>query len=191
MENTATALKEWASAVEAFLAGETILALRKGGIREETRDFELTSDAFYFFPTYEHQKEHLLKVPYRRYAAETKASWRPDAPVVRIKAWAEATEDLLVEDDERLKTLSPYHIWTDDYALERLHWKRTKPLHCLLLRVYRLETELEVPNDPALTGCKSWVGLPLEGGASVRRTPVLSDEAFARKVREIREALKM
>ncbi len=184
------ALKEWASAVEAFLAGETILALRKGGIREETRDFELTSDAFCFFPTYEHQKEHLLKEPYRRYVAETKAVWRPDAPVVPIKAWAEAVEDLLVEDEERLKALSPFHIWTDDYASERLHWKRTKPLHCLLLRVYRFETAIDVPNDPALTGCKSWVRLPIGESRSANGRPVLSDEAFARKVREIREALK-
>jgi len=190
MDEKGTALKEWASAVEAFLDGETILALRKGGIREETRDFALTSDAFYFFPTYEHQKEHLLKPEYRRYVAETKAGWRPDAPFVPIKAWARATEDLLVEDEERLKALSPYHIWTDDYASERLHWKRTKPLHCLLLRVYRLDEPIEMPNDPGFAGCKSWVRLPFDEGGAPPGRPVLSDEAFAGKAEQIKNALK-
>ena len=188
MEQQTAVLKEWASAIEAFLAGDTILALRKGGIREETRDFELASDSFYFFPTYEHQKDHLLKEPYRRYAVETKASWRPDLPDVTVKAWAEAVEDILIEDEERLKALSPYHIWTDDYASERLHWKRTKPLHCLLLRVYRLEEPLIVPNDPAFAGCKSWLRLPLPADAAKR--PALSDEAFAEKAERIRAALR-
>jgi len=187
--NTETALlKEWASAVEAFLAGDTILALRKGGIREENRDFELTSESFYFFPTYEHQKEHLLKEPFRRYASETRASWSPDAPNVTIRAWAEASEDILIQDEERLQALSPYHIWTDDYASERLHWKRTKPLHCLLLRVYRLEEPLVVPNDPVFAGCKSWLRLPLP--SDIAKHPVLSDEAFREKAERIKAALR-
>ncbi|WP_309121013.1 DUF1802 family protein [Paenibacillus sp.] len=189
-ENATAALKEWASAVEAFLGGDTILALRKGGIREETRDFELTNESFYFFPTYEHQKEHLLKEPYRRLVAATKAEWTPDAPVVPIKAWAEAVEDLLIEDEERLRALSPYHIWTDDYASERLHWKRTKPLHCLLLRVYRFEAPIDVPNDPGFAGCKSWVRLPIGADRAALGRPVLSDEAFARKAADIQEVLK-
>ena len=182
------ALKEWASAIEAFLAGETILALRKGGIREETRDFVLKSEAFVFFPTYEHQKEHLLKEPYRPFVAETKAVWLPEARTVPIRAWAEVEEDILVEDEARLSALSPYHIWSDAYAEERLHWKRTKPLHCLLLRVYRFEEPLAAANDPALAGCKSWLSMPLDVSGAVKR-PVLTDEAFARTAADIRRAL--
>lgn len=181
------ALKEWASAIEAFLEGKTILALRKGGIREETRDFALTNDAFFFFPTYEHQKEHLLKEPYRRYATETKAGWDPAAQV-EIRAWAEATEDILIEDEERLSRLSPYHIWTDDYAGERLHWKRTKPLHVLLLRVYRLDEPVVVENVPAFAGCKSWIELPGNAGATGKR-PVLTDEAYRAEVARVKQAL--
>ncbi|MCI3925177.1 DUF1802 family protein [Paenibacillus sp. TRM 82003] len=182
------ALKEWASAIEAFLKGETILALRKGGIREETRDFALTSEAFYFFPTYEHQKEHLLKEPYRRYAAETKDAWDPAATHVTVRAWAEATEDILIGDEELLSRLSPYHIWSDDYAGERLHWKRTKPLHCLLLRVYRLEEPLTIENVPAFAGCKSWIELPAGAGNSAME-PVLSDEAYQAETERIKRAL--
>jgi hypothetical protein len=185
--NTAT-LKEWASAIEAFLNGETIVALRKGGIREETRDFELTSDAFYFFPTYEHQKEHLLKVPFQRYAAETKAAWDPQAPSIGVRAFAEVTEDIPISDEERLKRISPYHIWSDAYAEERLHWKRTKPLHCLLLRVYRVEEEAYVANVPAFTGCKSWLQLPL--GAGLPKKPVLTDAAYEEMAERIRKALR-
>lgn len=189
MIHRSAALKEWASAVEAFLMGETILALRKGGIREETKDFELTSDAFFFFPTYEHQKEHLLKEAYRHYAVKTKETWDPEDRHVRIGAWAEVTEDILIEDEERLKVLSPYHIWTDDYAKERLRWKRTKPLHALLLRVYALEKPASINNVPEYSGCKSWLTLPMDGSTVMKR-PVLSDAEYAEKINGIKRSLK-
>jgi len=188
MSRDRAALKEWASAVEALLEGRTVVALRKGGIREETKDFRLTSDTFYFFPTYEHQKEHLLKAPYRGYVAETKRDWRPDLPTVPIRAWAEATDELLIEDDETLRKLSPFHVWTDEYAEERLRWKRTKPLHCLLLRVYRLDGPWDVEAKAEFAGCKSWIELP-DGGSEIGRKPVLSDEAYRFEVERIRSAL--
>ncbi len=56
-----TALKEWASAVETLGRGEQILALRKGGIHREDRDFRFVYPEFLLFPTYEHQKEELIK----------------------------------------------------------------------------------------------------------------------------------
>lgn len=183
------ALKEWASAIEAFLAGETILALRKGGIREEAREFVLENESFCFFPTYEHQKERLLKSPYRWHAAATRAAWRPESPLVEIRAWAEVAEDILIADEARLRALSPYHIWTDDYAQERLHWKRAKPLHCLLLRVYRFEQPVAVPNDAAFAGCKSWLGLELDP-AGAARAPVLDDETFQRRADAVRAVLR-
>lgn len=188
MDYGTAALKEWASAIEAFLAGETVMAIRKGGIREETKDFQLRSESFFFFPAYEHQKEHLLKEPFRHYVERTRASWDPGGGEVRIRAWAEVTEDMLIGDEDRLKALSPFHIWTDDYATERLRWKRAKPLHCLLLRVYALEEPVSCKLLPEFNGCKSWISL--SGAYALKKRPVLTDEAYGAVAERIRSVLK-
>ena len=58
------ALKEWAVTVEALDKGGQILLLRKGGIREEGRDFRVLHPEFLLYPSYEHQKKELLKESY-------------------------------------------------------------------------------------------------------------------------------
>ena len=59
------ALKEWAVFVTALEQGSQILLLRKGGIREEGKDFRPLYQEFVMYPTYEHQREALIKKPYR------------------------------------------------------------------------------------------------------------------------------
>ena len=44
------ALKEWAAAIRALENGMQTFLLRKGGIAEETRDFQVQSNSFYLFP---------------------------------------------------------------------------------------------------------------------------------------------
>ena len=58
------ALKEWAVATDVLERGETILLLRKGGIREEGKHFRVAHDEVLLYPTYEHQQPHLLKPQY-------------------------------------------------------------------------------------------------------------------------------
>ena len=67
----AKALKEWASAVKALENGSQIFIMRKGGIVEETRDFQVESNDFFLYPTYEHQRKELLKEQYRGVIDET------------------------------------------------------------------------------------------------------------------------
>ena len=55
------ALKEWAVTVDALAQGTQILLLRKGGIHEEGKDFRVIHPEFLLYPTYEHQREDLLK----------------------------------------------------------------------------------------------------------------------------------
>ncbi len=62
------------------------------------------------------------------------------------------------------------------------------PLSVLLLRVYSLEQPVSVPFLPEYQGCTSWVEV-LDTVQLGRLQPVLSDEAFQRKVDEIRGAL--
>ena len=55
------ALKEWAVTVQALAQGRQVLLLRKGGIHEEGKDFRVVHPEFLLYPTYEHQREDLLK----------------------------------------------------------------------------------------------------------------------------------
>lgn len=182
------ALKEWAVAVKALSEGKQIMVLRKGGIAEETRDFQLLSPRFYLLPAFEHQKPELLKEAYRSGVEETIAQWRQHSDTVRISAYAEVAGDIEIRDQETLDSLREYHIWTDSFAEERLKWKRTKPLHLLLLRVFLLDEPVNIPMRDAYMGCKSWVtleGVPQEAPSK----PVLEEEAFNEQILLIKEKI--
>src|SRR3954451_82224 len=97
---------------------------------------------------------------------------------VRIRAWAEVAGSWTVTDRLAVYALSPFYVWTCDYAEKRLAWKRRHPLHVLLLRTYRIPRPVTVRVRDDYGGCRSWLeitrDLPFEG------TPVLSDEEFER-----------
>ncbi|WP_163854549.1 DUF1802 family protein [Paenibacillus elgii] len=185
-QGQAVGLKEWAVAVEALKQGKQILIMRKGGIREETRDFQVESDSFYLYPTYEHQRKELIKPEF----AERVDDRAPEgsSEQAEIGCYAELAEDILIETEEQLAKLKPFHIWTDRLAEERLKWKRTKPLHVMLLRVYVLDEPVRIPVLAEYNGCKSWIALP-ESLHGAPRRPVLTDEAFGIEANRIREAL--
>jgi len=182
------ALREWAVAVKALEAGKQIMVLRKGGIAEETKEFRLESSSFYLFPSYEHQREHLVKPGASPSVADTVAEFQASPEWVTISSYAQVVEDIEVTDAETLRKLGPFHLWTEHYAEERLKWKKTKPLHVLLLRVYLLNEPVTIPNSENYGGCKSWLQLtdPVSGGAAL---PALDDAAFKAQLQAIRNAL--
>jgi hypothetical protein len=172
------ALKEWAIAIDALEAGEQIVIMRKGGIIEETRDFELQSNAFFLYPTYEHQKKELLKTAYQSRLDEILMTSNPQETSVKLTSYAKVSADVEVNNQEELNRLFPYHIWTEHFAEERLRWKRTKPLHVLVLRVYKLEEPLEIPVMAEYNGCKSWIQLQTEMTEAISYKPVLPEAEF-------------
>ncbi|HTG69623.1 MAG TPA: DUF1802 family protein [Candidatus Udaeobacter sp.] len=187
-EQQLIALKEWAVSVKALAEGKQIIVMRKGGIIEETRDFQLISPTFYLMPAYEHQKKHLLKEQYEGELDETLADWSPNMETIKLESYAEVVEDIEVTDQETLDRLRDLHIWTDTFAEERLSWKRTKPLHVLVLRVFRLTSPIELPMRSAYNGCKSWVRLEDEFSVP-EKAPVLEEEKFQMEVQKIKQAL--
>ena len=88
-----------------------------------------------------------------------------------------------ITDPRCIDALSPFYVWTPDYAEKRLAWKRRHPLHVLLLRTYRIPRPVTVKVREEYGGCRSWLELhrelPFEG------TPVLSDDEFERAAEEI------
>ncbi|MFD2329852.1 DUF1802 family protein [Cohnella sp. GCM10020058] len=182
------ALREWAVAVKALEAGNQIMVLRKGGIAEETKEFRLESPSFFLFPSYEHQREHLVKPGASPSVAETVAAFEKEPGTVVVSSYAEVAGDIEVTDSETLSKLDPFHLWTENYAEERLKWKKTKPLHVLLLRVYVLDQPVAIPNDERYGGCKSWIYLA-EPLSALKARPALEDETFENEVRAVRLAL--
>ncbi|WP_339850705.1 DUF1802 family protein [Paenibacillus sp. FSL W7-1088] len=187
---TVPALKEWASAIKALETGRQIMVMRKGGIVEETRRFELKSPAFYLYPTYEHQRKELIKSSDHFYVEESLADWVPEASTIGLTAYAEVTQDLEIRDQEMLDRLLDFHMWTADFAEDRLKWKRKDPLHVLILRVYRLKEPMEIPVLPEYNGCRSWISIP-NGSVPCEMTPVVDVADFDEQVQKINETLKM
>ena len=194
------AFKEWAVTVRALAEGEQLITLRKGGIRETDKHFALEHERFFLYPTFDHQHYDLVREshqPELRRALEEGVWAEGEPPLhafnaggelqqpdrVRIRAWAEVAGHFTVTDPRAVDALSPFYVWTTDYAEKRLAWKRRHPLHVLLLRTYRIPRPVTVKVKDEYGGCRSWLELqrelPFEG------TPVLSDDEFERAAEEI------
>jgi hypothetical protein len=174
------ALKEWAIAVRALTQGETILLLRKGGIREQS--FAVAQSQFWLYPTYEHQKPQLLKSAYANQVSLVKPGWHPET--VEISAWATVTHWFEVSDPATVAALLPFHIWTEAFVTERLKWKPRLPLSVLLLRVYRLAEAQQIAYRTEYGGCKSWIDLSIEASPQAG-TPILAEADYSRQVEAI------
>jgi hypothetical protein len=181
------ALKEWAVAVKALAQGKQIIALRKGGIHKDDKEFRVVHPEFLLFPTYEHQKAELLKEEHRQ---DLEASLEEDdvPGLVTLAYWCRVTDRFEIREEEALKEISAFHIWTPDYALKRLHWRPKQPLTVALLRVYALQQPQALPILDEFAGCKSWVDLGQDVPLGYM-TPALDDTEHERKATSIREAL--
>jgi len=179
----APALKEWAIVVRALLAGEQILDLRKGGIREARRHFALRATRLWLYPTVEHQDRDLVRPAYRRWVDDTERD-APPGRAVRVEGWADVVGVARLTDPADLAKIDGKFVWTGDYAASRFHWKSRDPLWVLALRVHRLLDPIVVPFRDEYGGCTSWVDLsPLpDDPASLPSEPALSDEAFAARL---------
>ncbi len=181
------ALKEWAVAVKSLGSGEQALILRKGGIHRDDRDFRLVHPEFLLFPTYEHQKEELIKPEFRRALEETRREADVEG-LVDLAYFCRVTEKFELRDESALDRLSDLHIWTDDYARKRLHWRPKQPLTLALLRVYELQQPQALPVLDEYSGCKSWVELGQDVPLGLM-SPALGDSEYERACDDVRNAL--
>ena len=181
------ALKEWAVTVQALAQGRQVLLLRKGGIHEEGKDFRVVHPEFLLYPTYEHQREDLLK-PSAQPSLKQLLAETPKSDTITFSHWAQVAEIIEVSEQEKVDDLSGHHIWSDAYAQSRLHWKPMLPLSIMLLRVYQLEQPVTIPWSKEYGGCTSWVEtLPqIKLG---EMNPALSDQEFQGQVDEIKGSL--
>ncbi|BDI34475.1 hypothetical protein CCAX7_65260 [Capsulimonas corticalis] len=180
-ETLTTALKEWAVVQRSLLEGHQLMLLRKGGIIEETGDFDLKANHFLIYPNYAHETERLgdLQPCFGEWLREEEER-RPSTGFVRIEAAAEVTDVIRVDDREKMIKLAPQHIWSRQFIDGRYDWEPYKPIFLLLLRAYALPKAHVLPILPDYGGCRSWIEI-VEPISTVGAAPAVSDERFERR----------
>ncbi len=152
-----TALKEWAVVVEALAEGRQTFLLRKGGIAEGKRGFELQHDEFVFFPTWEHQHADSIRPEFHNLFETVKP---PDQNVLEIRYLAKVTDVLRAPVEmEAMQRLARHHIWAEPFVRMRYEYRPDLPLFIMLPRIFRLPQPVQIPHDRRYAGCRSWVTL--------------------------------
>jgi len=181
VDELTTALKEWAVVQRSLLEGHQIILLRKGGLIEESGDFDLRAERFLLYPTYAHETERDGDVQpcFGQWLREEEA--RKTLPAeIRIEAAAEVSDVVRVDDRVKLLKLAPQHIWSPQFIHGRYDWEPYKPVFVLLLRAYTLAAPVVLPVLRQYGGCRSWVEMA-EPVSTVGATPAVSDERFERR----------
>jgi len=170
------ALKEWAIICKALEDGKQMLLLRKGGIMEYRKGFEVKHNKFLLYPTFEHQSIESIKAEYKEkikeiseehnisYNNNRKKIDKNDnnfntASNIIIKLLAKVEDVIEISDKFTLSELRDYHIWSDEYVTMRMNYNPSKPMNVLLLRIYKIRKPLIVDINDKWAGCKSWIDI--------------------------------
>ena len=182
MESTLNiALKEWSATIDALASGDQLFLLRKGGIRETNRHFELAGRRFLLYPTHFHEAHTLLKPEFQQLIGPQIDG---DQDTVAFKVWAEVVDVLSIDRAEHLDMLFDSHVWTEEFVAKRIAWKPRHAASLILLRTYVLPKPVSVPIEPHHKGCKSWVDI--EPAVDVRGSvPVFKEPDWNERAVEI------
>jgi hypothetical protein len=194
------ALKEWSIICKALEDGNQTILLRKGGILEYQKGFEIRQKSFLLFPTLEHQAEEYLQSKYlQTYDLLLRGNKSEDiqnkANNVLVLARIEAIQEF--HNHELLPKLEKYHIWNEKYVNMRMNYNPKKPMNALLLRIYKLPQPISIDVKPEWAGCKSWIDIDIaekygDQFGSVPKMfdqsePVIKDKEFQRISENFRE----
>jgi hypothetical protein len=158
------ALKEWSIICKALEDGNQTILLRKGGILEYKKGFEIRQKSFLLFPTLEHQAEEYLQSKYlQTYDLLLRGNKSEDVQNKTNTLWVLARIEAIQEfhDHEMLPELEKYHIWNEKYVKMRMNYNPKKPMNALLLRVYKLPQPISIDINPEWAGCKSWIDIDI------------------------------
>jgi len=173
------ALKEWAIICKALEDGKQMLLLRKGGIMEYRKGFEVKHNEFLLYPTFEHQSIESIKAEYKeklkeileeqnKYYNDNRKQIDKDnknfntASNNIIKLLAKVEDVIEISDKLTLSELRDYHIWSDEYVTMRMNYNPSKPMSVLLLRIYNIRKPLIVDINDKWAGCKSWIDIEID-----------------------------
>jgi len=207
------ALKEWAIICKALEYGRQTLLLRKGGIMEYRKGFEVKHSKFLLYPTFEHQSMNSIKTEYKEKLNEIvdqnkyiKNGINDDDKnhginnINIIKLFAKVEDVVEITDKTILFNLRDHHIWSDEYVMMRMNYNPNKPMSILLLRIYKMRDPLIIDIKDQWSGCKSWIDIEdtdiqkshnLETLVNEKPLidPVLNDDIFYESVNKIRKVI--
>jgi hypothetical protein len=137
-----TALKEWASVIDALGSGAQIVLIRKGGLADAS--FGVEAQRFYLFPTNYHD------------------AGGSEPTSVRITHWAEVVQTWQIRDAAMLPRLETLTV-LDAAAIEtRYRFRPDQAINVIAVRAYRLATPADVVMKDEYSGCRSWVSIDEE-----------------------------
>ena len=137
-----TALKEWASVIDALGSGAQIVLIRKGGLADQS--FGVEAQRFYLFPTNYHD------------------AGGAESTHVPITHWAEVVKTWQIRDAAMLPRLEALTI-LDSAAIEtRYRFRPDQAINVIAVRAYRLPNPADVVMKPEYSGCRSWVSIDEE-----------------------------
>jgi len=181
------ALKEWAVVCKALEEGRQVILLRKGGIMEYRKGFEVRHERFLMFPTYEHQSSDHLQPDYAGRLDEVPKD-APPAGTSMLTSFAQVLDVKEVTDRSVLKRLEHFHVWNESYVKARMDYNPSKPMSVMLVRVFKLGSPIQIETREEWAGCKSWVPVNVDVGAA---EPALTDSEFGKISYKVREALSI
>lgn len=185
------ALKEWSIICKALEEGKQTILLRKGGILEYKKGFEISQKLFLLYPTLEHQAAEYLQSNYlQEYELLLKRNSseivEDKVNTIRIIARIEAMQEF--HDHKLLSKLEKYHIWNEKYVNMRMNYNPKKPMNALLLRIYKLSQPISLDVNPEWAGCKSWIDIEFPSKHGIQygninellnqSVPVIKDKDF-------------
>ena len=170
--------------VDAIGRGEQMLLLRKGGIADPGGGFHLQHREFWFYPTWEHQKEEFLRSEFRSRLKEA----APAGTKVPLKVYAGVAAQKEITDPSKLAGLKKYHLWSPEFFEQRKAYKPELPLQVLVLRAYKLRKPVLHAVRPEYAGCKSWVELGEEVSYEGAE-PVMENKRFISVLEEITKSI--
>jgi len=181
------ALKEWAIVTDFLADGQCCLLLRKGGIHEDEGPgrFRLDYDRFLLFPAWEHERLDWIKPAWLPPKAQLQlADGHLAVPeTLAFRGYGEVAKIWKIPSREAFETLDDLHPWAKAQVDMRFNYKMDQPVYLFAVRAYKLAQPLEVKNDAAFAGCRSWVPMP---EVSVEdATPAMTDAAFENIIKRV------
>ena len=185
------ALKEWAVVQRALLEGRQIFLLRKGGLIEESSQFDLRARSFLIQPTYIHssEREGDVSQEFHDWLCDEESKRGSDG-MIRFESYCDATECIEIKSPGTLANLAGQHIWSDEYLSMRINWEPYKPLYAVIVRTYKLAAPVTAQAHPEYFGCKSWIDLR-EAVSIDDAAPAIEDNGeFEQKIADFMAAIK-
>lgn len=209
------ALKEWAIICKALEDGRQTLLLRKGGILEYRKGFEVKHSEFLLYPTFEHQSMNSIKTEYKeklneivdqnKHIIKNEINGNDKNYGIHntniIKLLAKVEDVVEITDKTILSNLKDYHIWSDECVMMRMNYNPNKPMSILLLRIYKMKDPLIINVKDQWSGCKSWIDIEIDTDIQNYNNletlvnekplidPVLNDDIFYESVNKIRKVI--